>query len=45
MAVQLTVHDDVLTGDELLNWVREAAGAELGIDPSDFRAAATARTA
>jgi AcrR family transcriptional regulator len=44
LAVQLTVHDDVLTGDELLDWVRQAASYELGIDPADFRVASAART-
>ena len=36
LAVQATVHDGVLTRDELKRWVREAAIAELQLPPDAF---------
>jgi AcrR family transcriptional regulator len=44
LAVQVTVHDDVLSYRQLLAWVRAAAAAELGIDGSAFTARKKAST-
>ena len=33
LAVQLTVHERVITRKQLSDWVRLAAGRELGLDP------------
>jgi AcrR family transcriptional regulator len=38
LGVQLAVHDDVITADELLAWVRAAACRELGLPPGAFDA-------
>lgn len=37
LAVQSTVHDGVVTAQQVEDWVRVAAAAELGIDPDDLR--------
>jgi AcrR family transcriptional regulator len=36
LGLQVTVHDGMLTRDELLDWVRTAASAELGISATAF---------
>lgn len=36
LAVQVTVHQGVITGAELIDWVRAAAVAELGLAPDAF---------
>jgi AcrR family transcriptional regulator len=40
LGLQVTVHDGLLTRDELLTWVHTAAAAELGVAPSRFEQAA-----
>lgn len=37
LAVQATVHEGVVTKRQVTSWVRRAAAAELGIDPSALR--------
>ncbi len=44
LAIQVTVHEEVFSRKELLEWVRTAAGAELGLDPADFQSAAASPT-
>jgi AcrR family transcriptional regulator len=36
LAVQLTVHERVITRKQLSDWVRLAAGRELGLDPAEL---------
>lgn len=37
LAVQATVHEGVVTRRQVTSWVRQAAAAELGIDPAALR--------
>lgn len=41
LGLQVTVHHGLLTRDELLAWVREAAARELDLSPAAFAGAAT----
>ncbi len=36
LAVQSTVHDGVVTQDQVTGWVRTSAAAELGVDPAEL---------
>jgi AcrR family transcriptional regulator len=39
LAVQVTVHEEMISNDDLLRWVRIAASQELGLSPADFEKA------
>ena len=43
LGLQVTLHDGLLSRDELLAWVHTAAAAELGVSPAVFQRAAQAR--